>query len=63
MFVLLRTKRMHLRNHAHTQTVMRSQRWKSYAMHIYSIKFRMLEARENEIALGKSLAVLRKCAR
>ena len=53
MFVLLRTKRMQLRNHACTQTVKRSQRWKDYAIYIYRIKFRMSEVRENEMALRK----------
>ena len=35
MFVLLRTKRMQLRNHADTQTVKRSTRLKGYAVYIY----------------------------
>jgi len=54
MFVLFRTKRVQLRNHADTQTVNCSQRWKGYVIYVYtvhSIKFRMLEVRENEIAL------------
>jgi len=46
MFVMLRAKRMQLR-------MKRSQCWKGYAMYIYGIKFRMLEVRENEIALRK----------
>jgi len=50
MFVLLRTKRMQFRNHADTQTVQRS---KGYAIYIYSIKLRMLEVRENDLALRK----------
>jgi len=50
MFALLRTKRMQLRNHADTQPVKRS---KGYAIYIYRIKFRMLEVRENELALRK----------
>jgi len=37
MFVLLRIKRMRLRNHVDTQTVKRSRRWKSYAMCIYTV--------------------------
>jgi len=59
MFVLLRTERMQLRNHADAQTVKRSKRYKGYAtcvyIHIYRdcIKFRMLEMREIEIALLK----------
>ena len=55
MFVLLRTKRMQLRNHADTQIVKRSQRQRGYAIYIYiySIKFRVLEVSENEIALRK----------
>jgi len=36
MFVMLRTKRMQLRNHADTQTAKRSQRWKGYAKSIYT---------------------------
>jgi len=53
MFVLLRTKRMQLRNHVDTQTVKRSQRLKGYAVYMYRIKFRMFEVHENEIALRK----------
>jgi len=53
MFVLLRTKRMQLRNHADTQTVERSQRWKRYAICIHLIAFRMLEVRDHEIAPRK----------
>jgi len=34
MLVLLRTKRMQLRNHADTQSVKRSKRWKGYAIYI-----------------------------
>jgi len=41
---------MQLRNHADTQPVKRS---KGYAIYIYRIKFRMLEVRENELALRK----------
>jgi len=37
MFVLLRTKRMQLRNHTDTQTVKRFQRQKGYVMYIYRI--------------------------
>ena len=37
MFVLLRTERMQLRNHADTQTVKRFQRQKSYVIYIYRI--------------------------
>jgi len=65
MFVLLRTKRMQLRNYADTQTVKRFQRSKSYAVHLFRIKFRMLEVRENEIALRKlsgGTAQLRSCS-
>ena len=57
MFVLLRTKRMQLRNYVSTRPVKRSQRQRGYAIyiyiHIYGIKFRMLEVRENETALRK----------
>jgi len=53
MFVLLRRKRMQLRNHADAQTVKLSQRWKGYAIYTNRIKFRMLAVRENEIALRK----------
>ena len=54
MVVLLRTKRMQLYNHADTQTVKRSQRWKGYAIYsLYSIKFGMLDVREKEIAVRK----------
>jgi len=53
MFVLLCMKRTQLRNHADTQTVKRSQRLKGYAIYMYRIKFRMLDMRENEIALRK----------
>jgi len=47
MFVLLRTKRMQQRNHADTQTLKRSQRWKGYAtyIYIYRVKFRMSKVR------------------
>ena len=65
VFVLLRTKRMQLRNHADTQTVKRPQRLKGCAVYMYRIKFRMLEVRENEIALRKlsgGTAQLRSCA-
>jgi len=37
MFVMLRTNRVQLRNHADTQTVKRSQRLKGYAIDIYRI--------------------------
>jgi len=48
MFVLLRTKRMQLRNHADTQTV---KRYKGYAM---SIQYQILkQVRETEISLRK----------
>jgi len=58
MFVLLRTKRMQLRNHPDTQTAKHSQRKKGYAIHttniyIYRPKFRILEVRKNAIALCK----------
>jgi len=55
MFVLLRNKRMQLRNHAYTRTVKRSNRWKGCAIYtyLYSDKFGMLEVRENAIALRK----------
>jgi len=37
MFVMLRTNRVQLRNHADTQTVKRSQRLKGYAIYIYTV--------------------------
>jgi len=41
---------MQLRNHADTQTVQRS---KGHAIYMYSIKLRMLEVLENDLALRK----------
>jgi len=61
MFVLLHTKRMQLRNDADTK----SQAFpalKGPCVYIHRIKFRMLEVRENEIALCKFLVVLRNLA-
>jgi len=52
MFALLRTKRMQFRSHADTQPVKRSKGVAIY-IYIYRIKFRMLEVRENELALRK----------
>jgi len=53
MFVSLCTKRMQLRNHADTQPVKRSKRWKGHAIYTCSTNFGMLEVRENMIALRK----------
>jgi len=53
MFVLLRTRRKQLPNHADTEGVKRSQLERTMR-YIYSVlKFRMSEVRENEIALRK----------
>jgi len=41
MCVFLRTKRMQLRNHADTQPVKLSKRWKGYAIYIHGIKLKM----------------------
>ena len=43
-----------LRTNVHTQLVKRLKRWKGYAMYcVYSIKFVMLQVRENKISLRK----------
>jgi len=53
MYILLRIKRMQLRNHADTQPVKPSQRYMGYTIYTYRIKFRNLDVRENETALRK----------
>jgi len=70
MFVLLRTERVQLRNHACTNSEA-FLRLKGLCdiytvyIYIYRIKFRLCEVRENEIALRKlsgGAAQLRSCA-
>jgi len=61
LFVLLRTKRMQLRNHADTRTASETFQALKGLCHIHlSIKFGMLQVRENEIALRKCLVVSAK---